>query len=489
MKQTSCSKCGEEIQGSWCAHCGTPNLAWCRVKEGSKIFGVCQGLSLYTHLPVVAIRLAFIIAAVFGGWGIILYLILCLFPVRDTAVASSPVPQEDNVGIVESSLKILHKFLSFIVFVILCACLYLPLFTICTIAVIASVVGWFYPYLQIGVYQCTFFELGTIGFLWGICNPLLGILTIYFIVHWILTFHFKKWQWSLAKTVVTWFVIAATCISSLWMFRQLHRKTQFKTWSVTTANSLPQVFMTENIPIRRVFFATHHQDHMRVTYVLQTHEFSSYTASNMDNIDMLWDEKPRWYNLHMLKKSFAYFDIFVYMPEHQDLELPNVSHVHVMGKWHTVFLENNKGVALENAQIKNLHVNIHGGKVHIENVEVDTMYLYLTDCTTMIDFLHSEDSKIYQNNGWLEIVDFRGKMQLQNISAQCKIERPLFEGMNEITTDAGKISVRFLHEFVPNLNCSGENITNFAPRFPAQNASMKVTSKNARVILNMYTVE
>lgn len=489
MKQTSCSKCGEKIQGSWCAHCETPNLSWCRVKEGSKIFGVCQGLSLYTHLPVVAIRLAFIIAAVFGGWGIILYLILCLFPVRDTAVESSPVPQEENVSIVESSLKILHKFFSFIIFVVLCACLYLPLFTICTIAVIASVVGWFYPYLQIGVYQCTFFELGAIGFLWGICNPLLGMLTIYLIVHWILTFHFKKWQWSFAKTVIIWFAIATTCISSLWMFRQLHREVQCRTWSITTANSLSQIFMTENIPIRRVFFATHQQDHTRVTYVLQTHELSTNTENNIGNIDMLWDEKPRWYNLHKIKKSFAYFDIFVYMPENQDLELPNISHVHVTGKWRTVFLENNKNVALENAEMRNLNVNIHGGKVYVENVKVDTMYLYLTDCTTMIDFLHGQDSKIYQNNGWLEIVDFTGKMQLQNISGQCKIERPLFENMNEITSDSGKISVRFLHDFVPSLNCSGENITNFVPQFPTQNVSMNVVSKNARVILNMYTVE
>ena len=120
MKQTSCSKCGEKIQGSWCARCGTPNLAWCRVKEGSKIFGVCQGLSVYTDLPVVAIRLAFIIAAVFGGWGIILYLILCLFPARDTTAESSLIPHEDNVGIVESSLKILRKFLSFIIFETVC---------------------------------------------------------------------------------------------------------------------------------------------------------------------------------------------------------------------------------------------------------------------------------------------------------------------------------------------------------------------------------
>ncbi|BBM82305.1 hypothetical protein UABAM_00648 [Candidatus Uabimicrobium amorphum] len=489
MKQT-CSKCGREIDGNWCDDCHSANFAWRRVREGSKIFGVCQGLSIYTHLPVAAIRLAFVVAAIFGGWGILLYLILCLFPARDASEASPLSQFEDDdstgIGIFESSKKILYKFLSFIIFVILCACLYLPLFTICTVAVIVSISGWFYPYLQIGVYRSTFFELGAIGFLWGICNPLLGIVTIYFIVHWILTFHLKKWQWTITKTVITWFVIAATCVSCLWMFHLLHRKTHSKTWNVATTSQLSQILQTENIPIRRIFFTTHKKKQTVVTYSLYVHELSSNIVKNMDNIDMLWNEKPRWYNLHMLKKSFAYFDIFIYMPENENLELRGIPRLYITGKWRKVFLENIDEITLENTQIKTLNINTNGGKVRIENADVAAMYLYLTSCETIIDAFQGKDSKIYQNDGWLEMVDFAGKIQLQNIVGHCKIVRPLFENNNEITTDSGNIRIYFLHDFIPNLDCRGENIVNSAPRFSMEDKLLKIVSDNARVTLKMY---
>lgn len=47
----------------------------CKSKNGSKLCGVCTGISLYTSIDVTIVRLIFIALAIFGGPGILLYII------------------------------------------------------------------------------------------------------------------------------------------------------------------------------------------------------------------------------------------------------------------------------------------------------------------------------------------------------------------------------------------------------------------------------
>lgn len=47
-------------------------------KPGSKISGVCTGLAIYTGFDVTLIRLAFVILALCGGPGILLYIICAI---------------------------------------------------------------------------------------------------------------------------------------------------------------------------------------------------------------------------------------------------------------------------------------------------------------------------------------------------------------------------------------------------------------------------
>lgn len=47
-------------------------------KKGSKISGVCTGISIYTGLDVTIVRLIFVALAIFGGPGIILYIICAI---------------------------------------------------------------------------------------------------------------------------------------------------------------------------------------------------------------------------------------------------------------------------------------------------------------------------------------------------------------------------------------------------------------------------
>lgn len=47
-------------------------------KNGSKISGVCTGISIYTGLDVTIVRLIFVALTIFAGPGIILYIICAI---------------------------------------------------------------------------------------------------------------------------------------------------------------------------------------------------------------------------------------------------------------------------------------------------------------------------------------------------------------------------------------------------------------------------
>ena len=87
-----CPYCAEEIaaDNAICPYCqsslliATDNSQWHRCKRGRILFGVCAGLAQRFEIPVFTVRLAFIIATVFGGWGIFIYLCLwLLMPQRE----------------------------------------------------------------------------------------------------------------------------------------------------------------------------------------------------------------------------------------------------------------------------------------------------------------------------------------------------------------------------------------------------------------------
>lgn len=74
-----------------------PVREWTRAREGSMLGGVARGLANRFGVPVAALRLAFVLATLFGLWGLVTYVVLwVILPLEPLALppASRPVPPE-----------------------------------------------------------------------------------------------------------------------------------------------------------------------------------------------------------------------------------------------------------------------------------------------------------------------------------------------------------------------------------------------------------
>lgn len=80
-----CPQCGREYSNSinYCSHCGAamapgPIPASRRLylsRTDRKIAGVCGGLAVYLDMDPTLVRLIWVMAALFAGWGLLGYLI------------------------------------------------------------------------------------------------------------------------------------------------------------------------------------------------------------------------------------------------------------------------------------------------------------------------------------------------------------------------------------------------------------------------------
>jgi len=95
-----CPQCGKEYEQkvNFCCHCGTAMFTPARAerkpltlsKKDKKIAGVCGGFAEYLDMDPTLVRVLWVAAAVFGGWGLIAYLIAWIVMPAASPAAEAP---------------------------------------------------------------------------------------------------------------------------------------------------------------------------------------------------------------------------------------------------------------------------------------------------------------------------------------------------------------------------------------------------------------
>ncbi len=108
-----CPQCGKAHpeKVNFCFHCGaamfTPTAARTKLalsRRNKKIAGVCGGVAEYLEVDATLVRLAWVMMALFGGWGLLGYLVAWIIipeePSADSARATAPLatqqPAQDH---------------------------------------------------------------------------------------------------------------------------------------------------------------------------------------------------------------------------------------------------------------------------------------------------------------------------------------------------------------------------------------------------------
>lgn len=95
-----CNYCGKSIQddANVCAYCGTrvggviARKRLVRPREGRKIAGVCLGMAEYFDLDVTLVRVVWLIATLFGGGGLLAYIIAWIVMPEEPYLLPAQVP-------------------------------------------------------------------------------------------------------------------------------------------------------------------------------------------------------------------------------------------------------------------------------------------------------------------------------------------------------------------------------------------------------------
>ena len=99
-----CNHCGKGIQedANVCAYCGSPvgyravQKRLKRPRAGRKIAGVCAGFADYFDVDPTLIRLIWLVIVIFGGTGLLAYVIGWIVMPEQPQIVMAPMPEASS---------------------------------------------------------------------------------------------------------------------------------------------------------------------------------------------------------------------------------------------------------------------------------------------------------------------------------------------------------------------------------------------------------
>lgn len=342
------------------------------------VAGVCQGLSHYTGLPVTLVRLFFILAAAVLGWGVLIYMALCLAPVEPRPAASGvpPGPAASGGTPRPATLGPLRTVSRAALSLGLALCVHLPVAIFLLCALVTVLMGIWYPLFTPDIFRLSLSDLGAPGLTLGIATCLSLLLCLVLLAHTAARLYFAR---SLLKGgafgyVVSLLLCVATAGSALSVIFWQYRTVFCKTWSQPLVAQERYHWSDADaempLPVREITIKAEERANPKISYTVKARG-QSRQAVALDAVVLVASDGsllPRLQNAPA-RSLMAELAVEIVLPARVDLRLDtaNPLPIKITGVLrHLSVRAETANLVIENAEIDRLDVDLRAGLVTLD---------------------------------------------------------------------------------------------------------------------------
>lgn len=487
MEYKACPYCFGQIkkEAIKCKHCRSllkrehSFTQWYRSREGRKIAGVCQGLSKHFDIPVTLIRLFFIMATLIGGWGVFIYLYLCLMPLESSQ--KEPLKKKKTSPIL--------KFIHYVILIIFSICIYIPFGISLLLGLFFSIWSFGYPIIEIDIFRFCLIDLGVPGIIMGLAICFILLQFIYILFSLILHLHFsKKILWgSFAIHFIIFSLLSTLALSSFGV--SYYKKSNFlkKTWTdeITLSHNDFTLSITKDdllglcFPIRTVELRTSKQKNIRVVYTI-IGRGGNYRnlVSFMEQIIPKRSKNKIFPSIWKPSNRFPFSEIRlrIVFPESMALKIKDYSGITIdmRGDFETIHIDSEFSTfQMKEVKSKWCTINMKSGSIYLEDSEFDRFQIYgkntdITSYESKFNALNIKGKylrnffnrskwnhlKFRNTRGYSRLRTCEGVLTIQDKFGTVNLYRHTFplKSKNSFVIDIGKLILKLRRGILPKIN-------------------------------------